>query len=153
MVLVILGLVTAMSAVRLQGPYRIARLHDVVERVGFIDEQARAHARRFARAAELVFDLDANEIYVRSGAGGDLAHFRMAIPRGVRLDRVYTRQGQAESRQVKIDVTSDGQSPSYAVLLSAGKAGQQWVFFSGTTGQVTLLEGQSDVEAVFRLLD
>ena len=48
-VLAVLGLLAAVAAVRLHGPYRAARLRDVVERVASTDQQVRAHARRFAR--------------------------------------------------------------------------------------------------------
>lgn len=152
MVLTILGLLTAVVAVRLHQPYRAARLRDVAERVAFTDQQVRAHARRFDRTAELVCDLEKNLIYVQCEGTGDLPHFRLAIPRGVRLDRVQTPRQRTESRQVKIEVTCDGQTPSYALRLSTAGGEGQWLFFSGITGQVTPLEAESDVRELFDLL-
>jgi len=152
-VLVILGLFTAVAAVRLQQPYRAARLRDVVERLAFTDQQVRVHARRFAQSGQLVWDLDKNLIYARSEDTGDLPHFRVPLPPSARLDRVQTRRGQIDRRQARIDVTSGGQTPSYAVRLSTADGGKQWLFFSGITGQVTLLEVESDVQKLFQLLD
>ncbi len=153
MVLVIVGLLAAVAAVRLHGPYREARLRDVVERMAFADRQVRDHARRFARSGQLVCDLKGNLIYARSEGKGNLPHFRVPIPRSVRLDRVWTRRGPIEDREVRIDVTRGGQTPSYAVRLSTADGSRQWLFFSGITGQMTLLEAESDVRELFRLLD
>ena len=152
-VLVILGLLTAVAAVRLHGPYRAARLRDVAERVAFADQQVRVHARRFAQSGQLVCDLDRNLIYARCEGTGDLPHFRVPIPRSVPLDRVQTPWQQIDRGQARIDVAPDGQTPSYAVRLRSADGRLQWLFFSGITGQVTWLEAESDVQQLFQLLD
>ena len=151
-VLTILGLLTAVAVVRLQVPYRAARLGDVAQRMGFIDQQLRSHARRFDRSARLVCDLESNRVYAESEASEDVTWLRFAIPRGVRVDRVRLRRENLDSGQVVIDVAPDGRTPSYAVRLCTSNRAKRWLFFSGVTGQVTELEAESDVEELFRLL-
>ena len=151
-VLVIIGLLAAVATVRLQEPLQNARLGNVIQRIAFTDGQVRSHAQRFARRARLVYDLEKNLVYAESEAASGAAHLRFELPGSVQLDQVRLHRSGSVGRKATIEVTPQGQTPSYAVKLGAGDRAGLWLFFSGVTGQVTQVDRESDVEELLGLV-
>ena len=107
-VLVIMALLTALVAVRLQGPYQSARLEDALQRVAFVDSQTRAHAREFSTSCQIVFQLDRGRLYSQ-GPGNDSArHCEFSLPGSLRIERVLTSQMELGSGTACIDISARG---------------------------------------------
>lgn len=148
----LVALVSGMVVMRLQVPYRMARFRDAVQRLALLDQQARSHARRFGRAAELVCDLAKNQIVLQAVPAEGLPLTQLVLPAGIRLERVRTRAGHTEAGEAHIAIGEDGQTPSYALWLKGPERIEEGLFFAGLTGQVTTLKAESDEEPLFALL-
>lgn len=152
MIVALVSLVAGTALLRLEQPYRVARLRDAVQRITLLDQQVRSHARRFGRAAEIVFDLDKSCMVVQDMPDRGLPRTQLALPTGIRLKRLRTGSEHTEAGEARITVGVDGQSPSYAIWLEGPKRSAEGVFFAGLTGQVTPLKAESDEQPLFALL-
>lgn len=151
-VLVIVGLLTAVAVVRLQAPYRAARLEDSLSRIEFIDSQTRAHARAFAQDSTIVFQLDSGRIYSQKSTETDAKRFEFVLPASLRIRHVMTPQLEVDHSQAQIKVSARGATRSYAICIQAADDTQRWLLFSGLTGQVTYPKAEYDVRQMFELL-
>ena len=149
-VLAILGLVVGVVALRLKQPLRVARTGDSIGRIAFVDRQARSYAKRFARPIRLVYDMDKSCLYAESTDHKEL--FRVCLPNGIRISNTCTADGSVDHGRSAIDVSSTGQTDSYAVRLGVGEESGHWVFFAGVTGQSSQFEVEDDVKNVFETL-
>ncbi|MHB8974538.1 MAG: prepilin-type N-terminal cleavage/methylation domain-containing protein [Pirellulaceae bacterium] len=151
-VLVIMALLTALVAVRLQGPYQSARLEDALQRVAFVDSQARAHAREFSTSCQIVFQLDRGRLYSQ-GPGSDSArHCEFSLPGSLRIERLLTSQMELGSGTGCIDISARGTAVTYALCLATSQGTHRWLLFAGLTGRVAYPKDEIHVQQLFELL-
>lgn len=150
-VVAIIGMLTGVVAVRLRGPYRQARFEDVLQRVAVLDGQVRSYTQRFGKPQQLMVDMQNDVLYTRNPGGGRGLSFRETVAGSADVDRVLLPEGPVGGGTATINFSEDGQARSYAVSFRLGKQ-QVWLLFSGVTGQVTQLDGETDVREIFQLL-
>lgn len=148
-VLVLLALLAGVATMRLALPYRQARLGDVVQRIRVMDEQVRFRAARCDQAVWLVCDFDSNAICAEVSGDERVAHLRCVLPRAIALGRVRLVGRIHDGGRMTIPVAADGQTASYAVRLDVGQRPGPWLFFAGISGQMTVLESETDVDELF----
>ncbi len=151
-VLTLSVLVVGIVAVQMKSPYQAAKFEDCLERIEFNEQLIRSHAQRFERRSVLVVDFDENTIYARKQEQSDGPCFRVDLPRGVKLISIITTAEEISHGRVQVDVSTRGQTPSYALCLREGKNNEQWLLFAGTTGQVTRMDNSKDVHEIFTML-
>lgn len=151
-VLTILALVTAMAAVRLQEPYRIARREEALRRCEFIDSQARAHARTVGGDCEIVISLKQQRIHACRKTGDTARHFEFAIPAGLSLQRVLTPTEDLASGIARIDVSSCGATATYALGFGDAEGAEYWLLFAGVTGRVTYPKDALHAQTILEML-
>ena len=161
-VLALAAILATVAVVSLAGTARAARAQDAADQVAHYDRLTREWARRFDRPARLTFDLDGGTVSrsAAAAAGDDATADRPAalhLSAGLRFERVVWPGGSATAGQASVAVSSRGQTPSYAVLLSgnkgrAGGADQHWLVVAGLTGRTIAVNDEREVEDLFRTL-
>lgn len=163
-VAVLMALLAGGVAMTFAGPVRRMRAGDAVDRMRSFDATARLAARRSGRPAEWVLDLRAGTLERREGraAGGTSdppeAVYPASLPGGFRIDRVRAIASAGEAgRGGPADVSSglatltcspDGLTRTYAVRL-VGPGLDRWLVFAGLTGQLTQVDDEAAVDAIF----
>lgn len=153
-VLTLTAVLTTAVALSLSSAARRAQAEDVAGRLAHFDRVTRARARRFGQPLALVFDLNRGTVRATADAGepdtaGDGPSLQLAA--GYRVERVLLPGGAAVSGEVTVPVSARGQSPSYAVLLSA-QGGRRWFVVAGLTGQMTEASNAQEAEQLFAAL-
>ena len=151
-VLTLIAIVSATAAISLREPYRRARLEHAVDQLVAADQQARGRARRFDRPYRLVYDLDRNEVRISDGSPGKTSPTVLRVGRGVQIDRLLQKGDRQTHGAPWVEVRSQGTTPTYAVRVRTAKDQCAWLFYCGVTGQVTRLDEDSHVEALFEQL-
>ena len=142
-VIALLAILTAAAVVSLSGTRRAARAEDAIERLMAFDRTTRDAARRVGRASGLRFELNRARVG-RTNAEGEPTPLALE---GARVTRVIVRGESIGYGEVVVPFSDRGQSPSYAVLLSA-QAGERWVAFAGLTGQAFVVSDERDVQEI-----
>ncbi len=151
-VLVIIALLTAVVAVRLQGPYQSARLEDALQRIEFTDTQTRAHARASSTSCQIVWEMDRGLLYSQEREGETARHFEFKLPGSLKIRRLLSAQFDAGSGTVRIEVSPRGVAPTYAVCVGARDNSHRWVLFSGLTGRPAIAKDESHVRQILETL-
>ena len=129
------------------------RIENVVGLLKSIDAEARYRARREGVPGILRFDLEAGTItqkVVRTRA--PLRPKEVRLSRPTRIEQVLVagedhRSGTSDL--VRVAVSTNGQTPSYAVVLTEGEK-KRVLLFAGLTGQVREFEDENEIEDLFR---
>ena len=150
--LILVGLIATVATVSLGGVQRVHEMEDVIDQLGLIDYLAREHAERFDRPETLLFDLEAGRIQRlgpddRAGANGGSS---WTLPTGFVLRGVRVQGQDWSTRQVAVEFSSAGISPTYAVQIShEGMSADVWLIIAGACGRLERVENQEVVDAVF----
>lgn len=149
-VLILLGLMASAVVVNLQGHIANARLEMVLDRLEAWDHRGRALARRQGRPLAFVWDLESGRVGLEGleNAAG-LPAASLALPRGVRGLQIRTAPQAGPSDHLRIPISAQGQSLTYAVQLQATGGRQKWLAVLGASGQCLRLEQEQDVDALW----
>jgi hypothetical protein len=118
-----------------------------------VDSQTRAHAREAGTACQIVCQLDHGSVYAQADGGRRVKSFEFSLPWPLRIKRVVTPQLDIDSGTARIDISSRGTSPTYALSIVAPQGAARWMLFSGLTGHATYPKDEADVRQIFRLLE
>lgn len=152
-VVVLLSLMVGLVGVRLVGPYRHARLVNVLARAAQFDEQVRHMCQQHDIATEIVIDLTRQRVYVSKSALENRVVWPALSTRGIRVEQVITADKRKTGGKVTVPVSPSGHTPSYAVRFDSGDGTEKWLFFAGITGQAIQLERSRDVQSIFTLFN
>ncbi len=158
-VVVLLGLLAGATAWSLAENARRSSLEHIVGRIAHVDRTTRIAAERFGEVQTLRFDLDRGRLQrVAPGNAGEARGSHVSsIPAPFRIAELLLPQtgGRAErfdAGAVEIACSSGGRSKSYAARVDSPEE-SVWLVFSGLTGQMILIEHESDVDDIFALLE
>ncbi|QOV90977.1 pilus assembly FimT family protein [Humisphaera borealis] len=134
------------------GPVASVRTADVLDRIKTFDGTARLAARNTGRPVTMQFDPYEGSMtrFDDRGQGEPFLAYRGVLPSGYRIERVRLPDSPATAGEGRTTVpcSIDGRTPTYAVCLSGGGK-EHWLLFAGLTGQVTEVNDESAVDAIF----
>ena len=69
------------------------------------------------------------------------------------MTTVFARAGgSATSGQVSVACSANGQTPSYAFLLTGPKGEERWTVTAGLTGKALVVRNEQEVQEIFQAL-
>ncbi len=145
-VMIIIAMLATAVFVSASGWFRTARIRDGVSQLAFIDRMTRQHAAQFDRQTALEFDLKKGTIMRINDNPSDRRTHRFRLPGGLRLQQIKTAAEGVTSGQMAIPCSTQGHTPTYAVLLASPDQAQQWIVIAGLTGQVVTVDDEEDTE-------
>jgi type II secretory pathway pseudopilin PulG len=162
-VLVILSLAAAAVTLRLEGPVARATAGDLTGRIAALDRLTRVAARRHDRALVVEFDLGAGSVRRFDAERREQRGTALDLPRSWRLAQVVVAGGgsggasggaqEASAGRVLVAFSRRGLSPTYALCIEGPGGGEgAWLVAAGLTGEVTQVENEKEVKAIFAAL-
>ncbi len=177
-VVALLGMLAGATVWWLARDARQASRRDVVGQITHADRMARMAAERLDAPCVLRFDLDGQRVVrvARGEAGDERPSHSLKLPSGYRIERMAMPQESfpdggrrnastawIDDGAVEIAYSAEGCSISYALRLStrrssgSGAAGdaardEEWIVFSGLTGQAVTVHDEDEVDRVFAAL-
>jgi len=149
-VLVIVGCLTAIAAVRLSGTAQSARLTWTYDRVIAADASLRQHALNYSQPGHLRFVLGTGELWRTYGDRRDASP--LADFGAITVVRFVSPTRDLTSGEVWVDYSAHGTSETFAIELKTARQRSMWMLFAGVTGQVLRTEDEKDVENVFQAI-
>lgn len=147
-VIAILALAAGLAGWSLKSARPTPTFESVAEQIAAYDRSARTYARRFNQPVELnfrMYDVSSQVIEAPAGAHPP-TRLTLYLPSGFTVDQV-----QPSSLGDAVRVSDQGRTPSYAVVL-AGASGRRWIFFSGLTGEMQMVDNLEASERLWSLL-
>lgn len=134
-VLLVLAILAAIVAIKLEGPAGQARMSDVTDRIGAMDSTVRGIAETRDEPLRLVIDLDEGRLHATDGRGRDDVGSPCVLPDRFRVGAVRTRGGERTAGTVDIPVSRLGLTPTYALRLEGPGGRKQWILVAGLSGE------------------
>ena len=142
--LVLTAVLAGVAMVSLSGPRHRAAAADALDQLAFADAQVRGGAVASDEPRTLSIDLSTGRL---GRAVGDATAVTLAdLPGGVSVSRVIVGSDVVDAGQVRLPISAEGRSPSYAVGLSTA-AGPRWVVVAGLSGEATIVPDEATAEA------
>lgn len=145
--LLILGLLASAITLSFRAPLNRAKGTQAIEQVRFADTAARAHARKFARPAELTIDFDDNTLSRHDPATGDPIS-QTQIPAPWRIAELRTAHNSHDTARHTIRFSSSGLTQSYAIKLSGPRDQSRWVLFAGLSPDSTIDLDDEQIQSI-----
>lgn len=145
-VILILAIVAAAVALRVQTPMRHARLGDATGAIGQFDRMTRRAAREQDRPLRMVVALPAWRLS-RTDERGRATSPPMVLPSGTIIEQLLVRDQSAASAEVAISCSRLGLTPTYAMLVSSGGE-RRWIVVAGLTGEVVEVKSEQEVHEI-----
>lgn len=146
-VVLILSIVGAAVAIKVQGPLSVSSTRELVDRVRDFDGLTRLAAVENDRRLLLEVDLDLGELRRTDPDRREPSGEPLALPAGFRIGALWTLGERHASSTVTVPFSPGGLSRSYGLQLE-GPGGGRWIVVAGLTGQCTECEGEAEVEKV-----
>ncbi len=147
-VILILGMLTAMASLSLGGVMDRYQLGRAAETLEAFDAQARREAARSREGVSAILRRGTNELILRNAAERPLrARSQYRMPRKVEIGEIRMQRKALSARDVTIMVSDRGRSPTYAVELRRG-AMSRWIVILGISGQVIPVQSEDEVDAI-----
>ncbi len=150
-VLLLISLVMVSVTIQWSGIYRNATFQSEVERIKDADFKARRHATNVNRACRLIFNFDSQTIGSSRWVDGKEKLVQLKLDGQAQLSSIRGIDESASNGKWTLPITKNGAAPTYAVEISHGGK-SKWVLFAGRTGQTTMIDEMSQVDAIFRSL-
>ena len=142
---VLLALLASAAAMSFTQPLRAARAQDAIELFRSFDETARQSARRFGQPITLTFDFESSTLSrVENGS----VVYRSRLPHDCRLQEIRTGTRRTSDGEISLPCSTLGITGTYAVRVS-GPGFDRWLLFSGLSGESTLIQNESQLDAIF----
>jgi hypothetical protein len=126
-------------------------MSDLAGQIEMFDDLSRAYARQHDKALLIVLDMSNGQIHRQSKADGSQLGDGLSLPTNWKIAKVLMGGQVFEGTSVSIGCSPGGQSPSYALLLDGGEAGNQWIVFCGMTGQSKKIKDEKSVSEILAL--
>ena len=147
-VVVVLGILASLVAIKVNGHVQRARLVQAADQLAVLDRRARDEARQRSVPLQLQIDTDRGVARIRSRqSAADGTTPRVVASGSVSFADVRL-SGNRPVHDGTLDVSSLGQSETYAVRLSAPDGAALWLVTLGLSGQHLRLESEEDVREV-----
>lgn len=143
-VMVLIGIMTAMAVLSLGGTMDRYRLTQATETFQTFDARARRQARSARRTIEATIEKDKRRLVIAQPS----KQFR--LPDSVEIKTVRISQQAVPRTKVKLRFDSAGHSPTYAVEFRKGKL-SKWLVILGTSGQTIAMDNVGEVNALLSL--
>ncbi len=154
--LVVVALVAGMAALSLAGPYRAARMEEVVDQIRGFDAASRDYAQRWNRPVRIEFNLDDAVMRRLSGGEDKPLGTPLSLPRGFGLERAVLLEdddrGGGSAHEWVIPCSARGWTPSYALVVLGPSRDRKVLVFAGMTGQLTVLDHDKELNDVLATL-
>lgn len=142
-IMAILSTIAAMSLRGTMGKYDLTRAAETIER---FDANARRQARVTDESVELSIDRNKKRLMVNVGGIDRDATYK--LPGRVTISNIRLHRRFVAGNNFAIEVSENGQSPTYAVELTRGEM-KRWLIIIGASGQVIPTESEDEVDALF----
>jgi hypothetical protein len=143
-------MLTGVAVLSMRGPYRAAALAAAIEQLESFDQVVRSHARRTGRPADLTIDLTAGTL-TAGEPQLDQPTRRLAIARGLKIDRVDWADRRFSHGRVTMPVSAQGTSRTYALRVG-GPEKSEWILFAALTGQAVRVNDDKELEQILEQL-
>jgi prepilin-type N-terminal cleavage/methylation domain-containing protein len=151
-VVALLAIFAGVAAVSVRGHVDEARLVAALNRIQSLDGRLRDEAQRLRRSGELSVDADDGRVFqVGTPYSAARPSRSIALGGGLRIDRLRTSRHNQRRGQLRVLISSHGQSDTYAVRLRTGSGRQAWLVVLAS-GQCLRIEQDQDVRAIFNML-
>ena len=147
-VLVIIALILGVVAVNLKASFRAGRLEDAVGALELLDQQTRSHARRHRKSARFEFGRSSVKVTRETRATSSTVN----LANGIHIDRFRASSRQADGSEKIVDISIQGQSPTYAVRLRTNSGHATWLLFAGVTGHCLQTDNEREIQEIFTRL-
>ncbi len=149
-VLLIMGLIAGVVALRFHGVVAGARGEVLMDRIENLDATARSHARLHGDESTIWFDLERQQVRVihdeaadQAQTGGSIVEFDGRW----RLVAVHTAETSSRGGQVPIAMASTGFGSDYVLEMTDQGGNVRWLTVAGLTGATKREDGR-DVSAL-----
>ena len=150
-VVVILGLITALASLSLGGVMDRYQLGRAAETLEAFDSQGRRDASRSREAVLAIIRRGTNELVLRNAVErSSRARAQYRLPRNVEIGDIRMPRKSLTARDVTFTLSDRGRSPTYAVELRRG-AMSRWIVILGISGQVIPMQSEDEVDAILSL--
>jgi prepilin-type N-terminal cleavage/methylation domain-containing protein len=150
-VIVILGLLTAIASLSLGGVMDRYQLSRAAETIEAFDGRVRRSARLSREALDAVIRRGNRDLIVKipsQRTGNAEANYR--LPRSVEINDVKLRDQAVTARDVTLHFNDQGRSASYAIQLRRGNS-IRWLVVLGISGQVIPVASEEEADALLSL--
>jgi prepilin-type N-terminal cleavage/methylation domain-containing protein len=151
-VLIIMALLAAAVTISFRGKESRLRMQDVASRWRQFEEETREHARRFGRPAQMVVDLSNGKITRIDVQSQEAQTTPLELPTGFAFAEFRLGTRTVRSGEFVIPCSSQGRTPTYAVLLAGPRGQKKWWLATGLTGDIISPESQEELETTFTQL-
>jgi prepilin-type N-terminal cleavage/methylation domain-containing protein len=150
-VILILGMITAMASLSLGSAMDRYHLGRAAETLEAFDARARREASRSREGVLAIIRRGTNELILRNEAGpSSLAGSHYHLPRKVTIGEIRMQRKSLAAREVTITLSDRGRSPTYAVELKRGTM-SRWIVILGISGQVIPVQSEDEVDAILSI--
>jgi hypothetical protein len=146
-----MGISAAVIGLHFQSYRHRGQLSDLAGQIEMFDDLSRVYARQHDLALLIVLDMSAGQIRRQSKADGSQLGDGLSLPANWKISKVLLASQVFEGTSVSVGCSSQGQSPSYALLLDGKEAGSQWIVFCGMTGQAKKIKDEKTVSEILAL--
>ena len=147
-VIVVMALIASSATLSFKTPMQHAAQSDAVQMLKHFDHAARQAATQFHRPMQMSFDLEKQRV---SRLEHDAATATMLMPRGVRITELRTADHRILDFEHPIPISESGISMTYALHLT-GNEFDQWILFTGMTGDVISGINETELDNIFKTL-
>ena len=147
MVLLILAVIAAGAALRVQAPLTTARATEAVDRIRQFDRLTRAAAYRQDRPLSLIVDLSAGRLERTDQAGRSVSGDPLRLDGRCRIARLLVRDRALSAGRVVVPCSRRGLTPSYALAVDT-PGRRQWLLFAGLTGEMIQVADERQAEEI-----
>jgi type II secretory pathway pseudopilin PulG len=146
----LLAAVAAGAVVSLAAPYRNARADHERDRLIHWLQLVRSHASRHGATGALVIDLNEQSLRFDRDSSSE-SHRKLELASVLRIEEILLPDKRRDDREVRIFVTSDGMTESFALRFSGLQGAPNCMLLAGGSGQVAFLT-KEEVTDVLELL-
>ena len=147
-VIIVMALIASSATLSFKKPLQRAAQSDAVQMLKHFDHGARQLATQFARPVQMSFDLEKQSV---SRLEHDTAIATMHLPQGVRITELRTADRHILDFEHPIPISESGISMTYALHLG-GNEFDQWILFTGMTGDFISGINESELDNIFKTL-
>lgn len=156
--LTILGIAAAVVAFRIQGSLQRNQFAQFKQAICSYEWNTRHAARQQDRPMTLLLDLSQQQIVrVPSSVDGmDSDNEKeippLTLPKGFEISKLLSGPLECTEGQVAIPCSRQGLTPTYALQVSVPEDRAYWFLWAGLSGQCTVYEDETQVQAIFDAL-
>ena len=151
-VVVVMAILAGAMIVSLGDRMSRVRMSGLLDRLESLDRQSRTLAWQQKVPMLLAFDRDQHHVERSSLDNRPTNRRRIHLPKGFGIASVRVSTNASLANPIRLTISPQGQSPTYAIEVSSGKKDSEWLVFGGVTGQAVRGYNETEVTELFRQL-